>query len=46
MSVAQLSMVEAAKRYELQTGKTILNPLDALVDSMINQLELSSLSGL
>ncbi|MGG0790385.1 hypothetical protein ABE132_17045 [Peribacillus simplex] len=46
MSVAQLSMVEAAKRYELRTGKTILNPLDALVDSMINQLELSSLSGL
>ncbi|MBT2663899.1 hypothetical protein J7J00_00010 [Bacillus sp. ISL-4] len=46
LSVAQLSMVEAAKRYELQTGMTVLNPLDALVDSMINQLELSSLSGL
>ncbi|MCM3675055.1 hypothetical protein M3699_14465 [Peribacillus simplex] len=46
LSVAQLSMVQAAKRYELQTGKIVLNPLDALVDSMIVQLELSSLSGL
>ncbi|WP_076369121.1 hypothetical protein [Peribacillus simplex] len=46
LSVAQLSMVEAAKRYELQTGMTVLNPLNALVDSMIDQLELRSLSGL
>lgn len=45
LSVAQLSMVEAARRYELQTGHTVLNPLHALVDSMIDQLELSSLSG-
>ncbi|PRS42556.1 hypothetical protein C6W19_04320 [Bacillus sp. RJGP41] len=45
LSVAQLSMVEAARRYELQTGQTVLNPLHALVDSMIDQLELSSLSG-
>lgn len=46
LSVAQLSMVEAAQRYEFQTGNTVLNPLHALVDSMIVQLELSSLSGL
>ncbi|MDF9761590.1 hypothetical protein OKW24_003363 [Peribacillus simplex] len=38
-------MVEAAQRYEFQTGNTVLNPLHALVDSMIVQLELSSLSG-
>lgn len=46
LSVAQLSMVEAAKRYELQTGMTVLNPLNALVDSMIVQLKLRSSSGL
>jgi hypothetical protein len=44
LSVAQLSMVEAAMRYELETGKTVLNPLHALVDYMIKQLELRSLS--
>lgn len=43
LSVAQLSMVEAAMRYELETGKTVLNPLHALVDYMIDQLELRSL---
>ncbi len=37
-------MVEAAMRYELETGKTVLNPLHALVDYMIDQLELRSLS--
>lgn len=46
LSVAQLSMVDAAKRYEFQTGRAILNPLQALVDSMINQLKLSSLNGI
>lgn len=44
MSVAQLSMVEAAMSYELETGKAVLNPLHALVDYMIDQLELRSLS--
>ncbi|MCK1983174.1 MULTISPECIES: hypothetical protein [Peribacillus] len=44
LSVAQLSMVEAAMSYELETGKTVLNPLQALVDYMIDRLELRSLS--
>lgn len=43
LSVAQLSMVEAAERYELQTGTIILNPLRSLVDTIIDQLKLSSL---
>ncbi|MFF2498480.1 hypothetical protein [Peribacillus sp. NPDC058075] len=44
LSVAQLSMAEAAMSYELKTGKIVLNPLHALVDYMIDRLELRSLS--
>ncbi|WP_285765910.1 hypothetical protein [Peribacillus sp. SI8-4] len=42
ISVAQLSMVKAAKDYERQTGYTVMNPLQALVDSMAIQLDLGT----
>lgn len=41
ISVAQLSMVNAAMSYEHQTGNVIVNPLQALVDFMASRLELS-----
>ena len=40
ISVAQLSMVDAARQVENQTSKTIINPLNTLVSSIVNQLEL------
>ena len=40
ISVAQLSMVDAARKVETQTSKTIINPLNTLVSSIVNQLEL------
>jgi len=40
LSVAQLSMVAAAQEVEAETGKTILNPLNTLVSSMIKELNL------
>ncbi|MBT2701192.1 hypothetical protein J7E79_28320 [Bacillus sp. ISL-40] len=40
ISVAQLSMVDASKQVEYKTSKTIINPLDTLVSSIVNQLEL------
>ncbi len=39
-SVAQLSMVEAARQVEYKTARTIINPLNALIASIVNQLEL------
>lgn len=38
--VAQLSMVDAARQVENQTSKAIINPLNTLVSSIVNQLEL------
>ncbi|MDQ0218788.1 hypothetical protein ELQ35_05255 [Peribacillus cavernae] len=40
MSVAQLSMLNAARNVERETSKTIINPLDPLVFDIVNQLEL------
>lgn len=40
LSVAQLSMVEGARQAEQQTGKTILNPLDSLISSLVQKLNL------
>ena len=40
ISVAQLSMVEASQQVEDKTSKTIINPLNTLVSSIVNQLEL------
>jgi glutamate racemase len=41
VSVAQLSMVTAAQQVEREASMTIINPLDTLVSSMVNQLRLS-----
>ncbi|MDQ1000294.1 glutamate racemase [Neobacillus niacini] len=40
VSVAQLSMVGAAQEVERETSRTIINPLNALVTSMVKQLNL------
>ncbi|PLR67171.1 hypothetical protein [Bacillus sp. UMB0893] len=40
ISVAQLSMVEAARQFEYKTSKTIINPLNTLVSAIVDQLEL------
>lgn len=40
ISVAQLSMVDASQQVEYKTSKTIINPLNTLVSSIVNQLEL------
>jgi hypothetical protein len=40
ISVAQLSMVDAARQVENQTSKTIINPLNTVVSSIVDQLEL------
>jgi aspartate/glutamate racemase len=40
ISVAQLSMVDASQHVEDKTFKTIINPLNTLVSSIVNQLEL------
>lgn len=42
ISVAQLSMVDAAKKVEYMTSKSIINPLDTLVSHIANQLELEN----
>lgn len=42
VSVAQLSMVGAAQLVERETSQTILNPLGALVRSMVKQLNLEA----
>ena len=40
ISVAQLSMVEASQQVENSTSTTIINPLNTLVSSIVNQLVL------
>jgi aspartate/glutamate racemase len=40
ISVAQLSMVEASQQVEYKTSKPIINPLNPLISSTVNQLEL------
>ncbi|MFF2589464.1 hypothetical protein ACFVSS_16510 [Peribacillus butanolivorans] len=40
LAVAQLSKVEAAEQFEHLTVKTIINPLNVLTDSVIDQLDL------
>lgn len=42
VSVAQLSMVGAAQQVECETSQTIINPLNALVTSMVKQLHLEA----
>ena len=42
VSVAQLSMVGAAQQVEHETSQTIINPLNALVTSMVQQLNLEA----
>ncbi|WP_338469650.1 hypothetical protein R4Z10_12595 [Niallia sp. XMNu-256] len=37
ISVAQLSMVNGAKRAEQQTGRSIINPLDSLVSYLVHR---------
>ncbi len=41
ISVAQLSMVDASKEAEYLTSKPIINPLDTLISSIVNQLKLT-----
>jgi hypothetical protein len=40
ISVAQLSMVDASRQVEYKSSKTIINPLNTLVSSIVNQLGL------
>lgn len=40
VSVAQLSMVQAAQQVENETSKTIINPLNTLVSTIVKELEL------
>ena len=40
ISVAQLSMVDASQQVEYKTAKTIINPLNTLISSIIYQLEI------
>lgn len=40
VSVAQLSMVDAAKQVEEETNKPIINPLNKLINALVKQLEL------
>lgn len=42
ISVAQLSMVDAAQLVELETSKTIINPLKTLASSIKDQLKLKN----
>lgn len=42
ISVAQLSMVDAAKEFEQMTSKSITNPLDPLISNIINRLGIKS----
>jgi aspartate/glutamate racemase len=44
ISVAQLSMVDASKEVECMTSKTIINPLDTLISSIFNKIELDKKS--
>ena len=40
ISVAQLSMVDAARQFESETATAIINPLNPLVSAVVNQFEL------
>ncbi|MCM3782209.1 hypothetical protein M3231_04445 [Neobacillus mesonae] len=40
ISVAQLSMVDASKEFERMTSKAIINPMDTLIPSIVNQLRM------
>jgi hypothetical protein len=42
ISVAQLSMVGAAQQVERETSRTMINPLDTLITSMVKQLNLAA----
>jgi aspartate/glutamate racemase len=44
LSVAQLSMVTAAQQVEHETSIPIINPLNTLVSSMVNQLNLQKIA--
>jgi aspartate/glutamate racemase len=44
LSVAQLSMVAAAQKVEHETSIPIINPLNTLVSSMVNQLNLQKIA--
>jgi len=44
ISVAQLSMVDASKEVECMTSKTIINPLDTLISSIVNKVEMDKKS--
>ena len=44
ISVAQLSMVDASQQVEYKTNLTIINPLNLLVSSIVNQLELTEVN--
>ncbi|GAB2571671.1 hypothetical protein [Gracilibacillus alcaliphilus] len=46
ISVAQLSMVEAAKQAEYATAQSIINPLAPLVDAVVNQLHLEQIASM
>lgn len=46
ISVAQLSMVEASQEVENETSKPIINPLDPLISSIVNQLKIDKKSAL
>ena len=40
ISVAQLSMVDASQEVEYMTSQSIINPLDTLISSIVNQLKI------
>ena len=42
ISVAQLSMVDASKKVQQLTSKTIINPLDTLISYILNQLKIDN----
>lgn len=44
ISVAQLSMVDASKEVECMTSKSIINPLDTLISSIVNKIEMDKKS--
>lgn len=44
ISVAQLSMVDAAKEVENKTSSPIINPLDTLITSLVSQLKLRKMT--
>lgn len=45
ISVAQLSMVDAAKKVEFLTSNSIINPLDTFISSVVSQLRIDKKTG-